>query len=175
MRRFLAGFYGFVLALVLLAGFAAVVVYAGFFPAGADVKPSKFERRVAKTALNAAIRRDTQGLTDPYPPTDRSLSAAIKLYGKNCAFCHGTSDAEPSKAAQGFNVRAPQLAKDGVEDDPLQVTFWKVKHGIRFTGMPAFGGTLHDEEIWALAGFLRHMDRLPSKLDAEWRALPSAR
>lgn len=170
----LAGLYGFVLALVLLAGFAAVVVYGGYFPAGADVKPSKFERRTAKAALNTAIRRDTQGVTDPYPPTDRTLSAAIKLYGKNCAFCHGTSDAEPSKASEGFNVPAPQLAKDGVEEDPLQRNFWKIKHGIRFTGMPAFGDTLSDEQIWALAGFLRHMDRLQPKLDAEWRALPSS-
>ena len=45
---------------------------------------------------------------------------------------------KPSNLAQGFYIEAPQLAKDGVEDDPEAVSFWKVKHGTRFTAMPSF-------------------------------------
>jgi len=174
MPRVIAFLGGFVLALALLAGAGFAAVYTGIFPVRADVKPSQVERWVAKTMLRIAIQRETQGLTDPYSPSEPRLGAAIKLYGTNCAFCHGTADGKPSNAARGFSIKAPQLAEDGVEDDPVPVTYWKVKHGIRFTGMPAFGPTLSDEQIWALAEFLRQMDRLPPKLDAEWRALPSS-
>jgi len=45
---------------------------------------------------------------------------------------------KPSNLAQSFYIEAPQLAKDGVEDDPEAVSFWKVKHGTRFTAMPSF-------------------------------------
>ena len=86
---------------------------------------------------------------------------------------HGASDAKPSNLAQGFYIEAPQLAKDGVEDDPEAVSFWKVKHGIRFTAMPSFAPTLQDEQIWKIAMFLKQMDTLPPAVEAEWKKVPS--
>ena len=97
----------------------------------------------------------------------------MHLYAANCAICHGASDAKPSNLAQGFYIEAPQLAKDGVEDDPEGVSFWKVTHGIRFTAMPSFAATLRDEEIWKIAMFLKQMDKLPPTVDAEWKKVPS--
>ena len=49
----------------------------------------------------------------------------------------------------------PQLARDGVEDDPEGTIYWKIAHGIRFTGMPAFRQTLSDREIWQMALFAK--------------------
>jgi thiosulfate dehydrogenase len=83
------------------------------------------------------------------------------------------SDAKPSNPAQGFYIEAPQLAKDGVEDDPEAASFWTVKHGIRFTAMPSFATTLQDEDIWKIAIFLKQMDKLPPAVDAEWKRVPS--
>jgi hypothetical protein len=54
------------------------------------------------------------------------------------------------------------LGTDGVEDDPEGWTFWKIKHGIRWTGMPAWKDELSDQQIWTLALFLKHMDKLPT-------------
>jgi hypothetical protein len=34
--------------------------------------------------------------------------------------------------------KPPQLATHGSEDDPEGISFWKIKHGIRLTGMPSF-------------------------------------
>ena len=45
----------------------------------------------------------------------------------------------PATSRAGLYQKPPQLAKDGVEDDPDGVTYWKIAHGIRLTGMPAFG------------------------------------
>ena len=107
-------------------------------------------------------------------PSSQATITGVRLYAENCAICHGASDAKPSNPAQGFYIEAPQLAKDGVEDDPEAVSFWKVKHGIRFTAMPSFAATLHDEDIWKIAMFLRQMDNLPPAVDAEWKKVPSA-
>jgi cytochrome c553 len=170
VRAFFNGIV-FTLALLLAAGIAAVVL--GLLPAGADNKPGFMEKMAANTSLHASISRGVAGLSNPLQPGDANLLAAVKLYGADCAFCHGTSDAKPSPAAQGFYIDAPQLAKDGVEDDPEAVTFWKVKHGIRFTAMPAFGATLSDDDIWNLAMFLKRMDKLPPAVDSAWKALPS--
>ena len=161
----------FTLVVLVVAGFVAVKT--GVLPANADRKPSQLEEWAANTALQAAIERGTKGLSNPLQPSDDDLTAGVHLYAANCAICHGASDARPSKLAQGFYIKAPQFAKDGVEDDPEAASFWTVKHGIRFTAMPSFTTTLKDEEIWKIAMFLKHMDKLPSAVDTEWKRVPS--
>jgi thiosulfate dehydrogenase len=164
---------GIVFTLVMLVGAGFVAVKTGILPANADGKPTPLEEWAATTALQAAIQRDSKGLSNPLQPSDDNLIAGVHLYAANCAICHGTSDAKPSKLAQGFYIEAPEFAKDGVEDDPEPALFWTVKHGIRFTAMPSFTTTLPDEDIWKIAMFLKHMDKLPSAVDTEWKRLPS--
>jgi cytochrome c len=89
--------------------------------------------------------------------TGEDLVNGIKLYETNCAICHGTTeeDTSASPVAKGENPNPPQLATDAVEDDPEGETFWKIKHGIRWTGMPAWKDELSDQQIWTLALFLK--------------------
>ena len=54
---------------------------------------------------------------------------------------------------------------------PEGETFWKIKHGIRWTGMPAWKDALSDQQIWTLALFLKHMDKLPPGPEATWRSI----
>jgi mono/diheme cytochrome c family protein len=174
MKLILSFLAGIILTLVVLAGAGYYAVTAGLVPANADTKPSDIETWAANTALRVAIERDTKGLQNPVQANDENLIAGVHLYAENCAICHGASDAKPSNPAQGFYIDAPQLAKDGVEDDPEAVTFWKINHGIRFTAMPSFTSTLKDDEIWKIAIFLKQMDKLPPAVDAEWKKVPSA-
>jgi mono/diheme cytochrome c family protein len=164
---------GIIFTVVVLAGVGYLAVKAGMIPANADSEPSALERWVANTALAVALERDTKGLRNPIQPSDENLIIGVHLYAENCAICHGASNARPSNPAQGFYIEAPQFAKDGVEDDPEGASFWKVKHGIRFTAMPSFTPTLQDEEIWKIAMFLKQMNKLPPTVDAEWKKVPS--
>ena len=71
------------------------------------------------SSLGATLRREAPG-TNPVAMTDENLIAAIKLYGQHCAICHGTAKGDPSASpvAKGLYPRPPQLAAEGVEDDP---------------------------------------------------------
>jgi mono/diheme cytochrome c family protein len=171
VRGFLNGVV-FTLAFLLAAGFAAVQL--GLVPAHADSKPNALEKWIARRSLHAALDRETKDLQSTVPLDDATLTGGARLYVANCAVCHGASDGKPSKLAQGFYIEAPMLATDGVEDDPVAVSFWKIKHGIRYTAMPAFGATLSDDDIWKLSLFLSKMDHLPPAVDAVWKAVPSA-
>ncbi len=135
---------GVVATLVVLALGAYRGLKAGLMPANADGKPSRLERWAARTVTSRnAGTRGTQG-SDPLSLDDANLIAGIKLYDANCAVCHGASAGRPSNIALGLYQKPPQLAKDGVEDDPDGVIYWKVAHGIRLTGMPAFGKKLDE-------------------------------
>jgi thiosulfate dehydrogenase len=162
---------GVVATFVALALFAYLGIVAGVIPANADAKPSKLERWMASRSLHAALAREAPTTPNPVPLNDENLIAGIKLYAANCAICHGAADAQPSHIARGLYQKPPQLAKDGVEDDPEGVTFWKINHGIRLTGMPSFGQSLNDTQMWQLALFLKHMDSLPPQPERAWKSV----
>ena len=170
MRGF---FNGIVFTLAVFVGGGAVAVFTGALPPGADNKPPAIEEAAANKSLHVTIARESHGMTNPVANNDENLIAGIKSYGANCAVCHGAADAKSSTLAKGFYIKSPMLAKEGVEDDRDGVTFWKLKHGIRFSAMPAFGANLSDDELWKVALFLKHMDKLPPGPDAEWKKLPS--
>lgn len=160
--RFLTGFVT-AIAVLLLAGFAAV--WFGYVPARADSpKVTPLERWAARTSLNATIAREMPRPPYPFQPSDANVVAGAKLYMQNCAVCHGSGVGEESNAAKSMYVEPPQFAKHGVDDDPEGANYWKIEHGIRFTGMPAYGGLLTEEQIWQIAAFVtRPVKDLPAE------------
>ena len=161
---------------VALVLFAYVFVVTGMMPANADAKPGKIERWAAKRSLRVAIARDTKTMHGPATSTDSVMTIGVRLYKTNCAVCHGASDASDAKrssVAEGLYVEPPQFAKDDVTDDPIEMTYWKITHGIRFTGMPSYSKSLTDDQRWAIASFLRHQDSLPPNALAAWKTMPS--
>jgi len=170
MRGFLLG----VAATIIVAAVCGyIVLRSGLVPANADAEPGWLEIWAANTSLDATLDREAPKDPNPVALTDDSLVAGIELYGQRCAICHGTAqgNASASPIAKGEYPAPPQLATDGVEDDPEGNSFWVIAHGIRWTGMPSWKGTLTDEQIWTLALFLNHMNKLPSAAEQAWQKI----
>ena len=52
----------------------------------------------------------------------------------------------------------------GVSDDPVGETYWKVKNGIRLTGMPSFEKALTEDQMWQVSLLLSKADKpLPAE------------
>jgi thiosulfate dehydrogenase len=156
-------------AVALLGAYA--LVRSGVIPANADAAPGTLETWMARTSLDSTLRRVAPKEQNPVAPTEQNLLEGVHLFARNCAVCHGSASGATaaSPIAKGLYQKPPQLATDGVEDDAEGETFWKVKHGIRLTGMPSFGNSLSDREIWTLALFLKHMDKLPPSVQKAWQ------
>lgn len=167
VRGFVAGIVTSII--VALVG-AYLILQSGLIPANADGKPGGLELWAASTSLSATLRNQAPKGPNPVALTDANLIEGINLYGQHCAICHGTAagTSSASPVAKGLYPAPPQLATDGVEDDPEGVSFWKIKHGIRLTSMPSWGSSLTDRQIWTLALFLRHMDKLPPNAQQAW-------
>ncbi|MHB1332151.1 MAG: c-type cytochrome [Sulfuriferula sp.] len=166
---------GVVLGVILTIVVALIGAYSwvrsGYIPANADGKPGGLELWMARTSLDATLRREAPKGPNPVALTDQNLMKGVQLYSQNCAVCHGSAKgiASLSPIAEGEYPKPPQLATDGVEDDPEGYSFWKIKHGIRLTGMPSWRYALSDQEIWTLALFLKHMDKLPPAVQQTWQ------
>ncbi len=163
-------FLGFALTLAMALIGAYFLVQSGLIPANADAKPGRLETWMARTSLHATLRRDAPKGQNPLALTEQNLLNGVHLFAENCAVCHGSAKgvASSSPIAKGLYQKPPQLATDGVEDDPEGFSFWKIKHGIRLTGMPSWRYSLSDRQIWTLALFLKHMDKLPPAVRQTW-------
>lgn len=171
-------FIGFILGILfsiivaVVGGYVTIV--SGWIPANADATPGGLEKWAAGNSLRATLAADAPKEANPVPATDANLIEGIRLYGTHCAICHGSArgDSAESAIAKGEYPEPPQLATDGVEDDPEGWTFWKIQHGIRWTGMPSWKYEFDERQMWTLALFLKHMDKLPPAADAAWKAIP---
>lgn len=75
-------------------------------------------------------------------------------YQTGCAPCHG-SPAEPQNLSVAQATPPPPTLNHVNEKWQPKHLFWIVKHGIKFTGMPAWVALKRDDEIWAMVAFLR--------------------
>lgn len=164
---------GVIVTVIVLAAIIYVALSSGWVPANADATPSALEIWATNLDLEATLKRNAPQSPNPVPLTEANLIDGVTLYGRYCAACHGTAagNAARTPIALGEYPSPPQLGTDGVEDDPEGVTFWKIDHGIRLTGMPSWRKTLTERQMWTLALFLKHMDKLPPAADSAWKSL----
>lgn len=159
---------GFVLGVILTV---IAIPIAGVFymrsssmPVAATDPPLPFETTLAKAALHARIQREAPK-RDAATFSAADLAAGAEVFQQNCAFCHSLPGQPPSSAAKGMFPRPPQLftREETVTDDPVGVTYWKVKNGIRMTGMPSFKASLGEDQMWQVSALLARADNLPAE------------
>jgi len=157
------------------AGFAILVaalfvgafnVYGGYNVA-ADDPHSAATLWLANTTRTHSIAKRAEGIALPAGfGSDDQVKAGAGLYGEMCAGCHLGPGVERSEISQGLYPSAPELAKGS----PLtpEEEFWTIKHGIKMTGMAAWGPTHSDELIWKMVAFLQ---KLPSLTADQYKSL----
>lgn len=156
MRIFAYGFVSAVLALTL----GSIAYFAfGFGQVGADQKPSALEKTILGSAVRSSVRRAAAKIPPAPSANEESLLAGGKLYVAGCAGCHGALEG-PYREDRSLFPPAPQLPHVGTHYAEPEL-YWIVKHGIRMTGMSAYGPFYSEKELWALAAFLRRINNLP--------------
>lgn len=160
--------FGAITAVVLLIlgglGFALL----GLINTDADRAPGHTEAWLANQAMDASMERRAPHNNNPVPATDANLLDGMKLYTMDCAECHGGLDRKPSAFGEKFYPPVPQLILDP-PDDPEWHIAHAIRHGVRNTGMPAWNGTITDEEIWKITAFLSRIEKLPPAVQDQWK------
>lgn len=170
MNKLLVGILiGIVAGVIACAVSAYVVIISGVIPARQDEPSSDLERWAAHQSLRATIKREAPTLPAGLSADEETLMAGAKVYAGNCSGCHGAPLSKSPVFAAAYSPSAPLFANgDTVTDDPEGKIYWKIDHGIRFTGMPAFNKLLSEKEMWQVTLFLKHLDKLPSGVAEYW-------
>jgi mono/diheme cytochrome c family protein len=156
--------YALLLFVVLgLAGIAGFI-YSGVYPIGADVPHNKVEFWLLETLRNKAIERASADINLPSLDSAELLLAGGPDYNDMCAGCHLKPGKTQSDMSLGLYPVPPNLAKPTHVNTDAQALarrqFWVIKHGIKASGMPAWGPTHDDQRIWAMVAFLQKLPEL---------------
>ncbi len=163
---------GIVFGIAGVAAAAAFVIATGAVSIGAIDPPGDLEKKVAAFAVDRSVARRAPRTANPVTATPENLAKALAHYRTMCLTCHGAGSVDPSAIGEGLNPPAPDLTQPSVQKRTDGELFWLVQNGIRMTGMPAFGPTHKDEDIWALVAFLRHLPELTTEEEAALERAP---
>ncbi len=161
------------LVIALAAGLLAVIgfAYSGFYDISANSPHSGLVAWLLSTTSHASIERSAKEIEVPNHPDDSLALAGIGDFDSMCAGCHGAPGRDPEAMGLGLNPPAPDLAEAAQEMTAAEL-FWVTKNGIKMTGMPAWGKTHDDDELWPVIAFLAKLPELDS--DAYQAMLVSA-
>ncbi len=148
-----AGVLG-VLALMGAAGL--VVVYTGAYNVAATEEHTSFTRWAFDTTFQNSVERRAAGVTPPGAVTPEMIAAGAASYRSSCQHCHAGPGVERAEWASGMRPRPPHLTEAAAEWDIREV-FWLVRHGVKMSGMPAFGRTHDHQAIWSIAAFVKEL------------------
>ncbi|MCB2426203.1 MULTISPECIES: c-type cytochrome [Bacteria] len=152
------------IAVIVIAG-GAVFLYSGWYPMGADVPHNRFTYWILETLRERSIARAAGDVEIPMnlDSSDRLLSGGAD-YNDMCAGCHLKPGKTQSDFTLGLYPAPPNLTRDehrgGINNALDQRRFWIIKHGIKASGMPAWGPGHDDERIWNMVAFLKRLPEL---------------
>lgn len=167
------------LMLITLVLLGVGFIYSGLYPMGADNQHNRVTYWMLETLRERSITRSASDinvadLTDP-----ELLLAGGPDYNEMCAGCHLKPGVDSSDMSIGLYPNPPNLASRTDEhghnhgetftsEQAAKRNFWIIKHGIKASGMPAWGPTHEDKRIWAMVAFLQ---RLPDLSTTQYQIL----
>lgn len=157
--------------LLIAVGIAIITgvafLYSGLYPMGADVPHNALTYWGLETLRERSILRVA---SDIDVPKDLDISTRLLRggadYNDMCASCHLSPNKKQNDFTLGLYPSPPNLTLNGNESNhsdemyTQQRQFWIIKHGIKASGMPAWGVGHDDERIWDMVAFLKSLPEL---------------
>jgi cytochrome c553 len=146
----------------VLAGLALgglLVAWSGVYSVAASRGHWAIVERFLAFGMRNSVR--THAMLVQAPPLDSPdlVRLGAGHFHGGCAYCHG-APGMPVNPVAGQMLPPPPPLSDAVESWATRELFWIVKHGIKYTGMPAWVAQRRDDEVWAVVAFLRRLPRL---------------
>lgn len=157
---------GGIAAIAVIVALTAGFAWSGIYNVGADDQHTRPVYALLDTMRERSI---VVRANDLQPPGDLAEPERIRQgagnYNAMCMGCHLAPGMDETELSRGLNPSPPNLSKATVD---ASVAFWVIKHGIKASGMPAWGESMGDEYIWNMAAFLQELPKMDA---AQYQAM----
>lgn len=157
---------------------AVAVMVAAVLGSGVIPIASSGHWRVTSTVLDFVKRRSVALRAAPLTAPDLTVPSLMDLgaahYESGCRPCHGRPGLMRPLIPRRMTPHPPDLQRQ-VGRWSAEELFYLVKHGIKFTGMPAWPYSDRDDEVWAVVAFVRLLPSMEAPAYERMTALGMAR
>jgi mono/diheme cytochrome c family protein len=145
-------------ALLALLAVVAVAIYAGLYNIAADVPHTPPVYWLLETVRDRSVAARARDIVPNDLDDANRISKGAGQYAEMCSGCHLAPGMKRTEISRGLYPRAPELRRKTNLTPAEQ--FWVVKHGVKMTGMPAWGVTHDDDLLWDVVAFVRKLPEL---------------
>ena len=145
-------------ALLALLAIVAVAIYAGLYNIAADVPHTPPVYWLLETVRDRSVAARARDIVPNDLDDANRISKGAGQYAEMCSGCHLAPGMKRTEISRGLYPRAPELRRKTNLTPAEQ--FWVVKHGVKMTGMPAWGVTHDDDLLWDVVAFVRKLPEL---------------
>ena len=153
---------GIAISIVLVIGAGALLyAWTGWYHIGATVPHWDLTSGFIEMVRDRSIVSQSGDIRMPDLDKAEVRSRALPHYQEMCRYCHGAPGYGPKEFASGLYPLPPEMTDGQLQEEwnSAQI-YWIIKHGIKMTGMPAFGPTHTDRELWGLVALTEQMPRM---------------
>lgn len=145
------------------AGIAGLLVaWSGLFSVAASSGHWPITAWFLHWTMINSVETHAAGIDSP-PLRDQALIArGAGHFAEGCAPCHGAPGKPQSPIVRHMTPAAPTLSEK-IRTWRDRELFWIVKHGIKFSAMPAWTTQQRDDEVWAVVAFLRQLPEMDAR------------
>lgn len=149
-----------VVLILLVAGAGVLFFWLRNHGFSAREEPSWIEAKMARHARKIATPAGAKGLTNPITLSETNLGEAREHWVEHCSMCHGVDGRGEATLGRNLYPKAPNMLDTNTQQLTDGELFYIISNGVRFTGMPAWGGEDSPESIWGLVAFIRRLPQL---------------
>jgi len=152
---------------LLAAAIIGMVIVTGSYNFAADEPHWSVTEKIISSARHRSIDLRAEHIPVPNDLDDpQRIHRGAEHYQAMCVGCHLAPGIEESELREGMYPRPPALAEHGIHDP--KGAYWVIKHGIKMSGMPAWGKSHDEQSLWDMVALL---SALPSLSESDWQAL----
>lgn len=149
-----------ILGIIFVIALGCAFAYIKMHGFSARDKPMPIEAYFARHARLLSIPSGGRSMKNPLPATPVNIAEGRDHYADHCAVCHANNGSGKTEMGANLYPPTPDLRERETQDLSDGEIMYIIKNGVRFTGMPGWGGG--DEENFKLVLFIRHLPRLSS-------------
>lgn len=148
-----------VITLVVLSAIGFVYIYSGGYNIAANKPHRGITLWILDLTMEKSVGHRARGIQVPNLSDPMLVQFGSHHYREMCVECHGAPGVPRSEMGNDMYPRGPQLVRTAKDWKPEEL-YWITKNGIKMTGMPAWGLTTDDHELWALAAFMSQLSSI---------------
>lgn len=153
----------FVAALAVLSALGlAAFLKSGIYDIAAVTEHLSPERFLITVMKKYSVNKAAMDIELPNFEKIPYIKKGAKIYVRHCEVCHGGPGQAREKLAKGLNPNPPPLVKV-LDSWSKKEVYWIIHSGLKMAGMPGFGETLKQEELFAVSAFVLRLNTLPPK------------